>query len=91
MEEIEILQEIKVSRKLFPAKIICIGDCSVGKTSIICRFIKDSFKLLNHSTLGFLHIFLKNPLRNFAKNSQKSGFSLNFFLKVWSISRRFYR
>jgi len=39
--------------KLLPAKIICIGDCSVGKTSIICRFIKDSFKHLNQSTLGF--------------------------------------
>ena len=45
--------EANGSHKLLPAKIIFIGDCSVGKTSIICRYMEDRFKDNSQSTLGF--------------------------------------
>ena len=46
------LIEPRKTIKTVTAKIICIGDCSVGKTSIIRRFIQDRFKETSSTTLG---------------------------------------
>lgn len=50
-----LLIEGRKVKKQLTAKIICIGDSFVGKTSIVCRYIQNHFKTDCQSTIGFFY------------------------------------
>ncbi len=49
---------IKEKEEKILFKIITLGDSSVGKTSIIIRYLNNKFNLSINTTVGF-NIFLK--------------------------------
>ena len=36
----------------FMAKLVIVGDSSVGKTNILLRFTEDNYRIIHNSTIG---------------------------------------
>ena len=63
----------------FNAKVVTLGDSTVGKSSIILRFIKGEFNEYQESTIGAA--FLSNNVRIVTDNDDKK--KVNVKLEIW--------